>query len=392
MKKFFALFLAFMLIFSLAACGQEDTITSNLTSNISSGESSVLSSDNVISDASSSETVTTSTESNKTSSAELKETKDCAIILELSINPRFQISLDKDYTTISVKPLTDDAIEMLDGFRFYGDESLETIIDSLISLSKNNGISLRNRPVYMNVTFAKKTTVDVEKFTTRLNNITSEMSSKYHAIVKFQLPNELTGSSSKETHSHSFSSATCTEPQKCSCGATNGTKLGHSWKAATCKAPKTCTLCKTTTGSKTDHKYSSGKCIYCGKKEVIDPKTVLKTNKDYYALIDLENGHFNLGVYQFSNSKVICKAMYSTDPSEKINNQTITYKSKKFYPLDIEIIAECVYSFTDTEIIIKEIEVDDPIEYRLAANKDHNLVITYSSDGYAVGTIFELQK
>ena len=42
-------------------------------------------------------------------------------------------------------------------------------------------------------------------------------------------------------HTHSYSPATCTEPQTCSCGATKGKANGHS--------------------------YSNGKCIACGKKD-----------------------------------------------------------------------------------------------------------------------------
>ena len=52
-----------------------------------------------------------------------------------------------------------------------------------------------------------------------------------------------------EPHVHSWSGATCTEPQKCSCGATNGGTLGHAWQGATYTAPKTCGRCGATEGS-----------------------------------------------------------------------------------------------------------------------------------------------
>lgn len=52
-----------------------------------------------------------------------------------------------------------------------------------------------------------------------------------------------------EPHVHSWSGATCTEPQKCSCGATNGGALGHAWQGATYTAPKTCGRCGATEGS-----------------------------------------------------------------------------------------------------------------------------------------------
>ena len=103
-----------------------------------------------------------------------------------------------------------------------------------------------------------------------------------------------TNSSTTNTqHTHTFSPATCLEPQKCSCGATEGKALGHNWINATCSTPKTCSVCKATEGStaghtwksatctlpKTcsncgategyakNHKYSNGKCTACGAKD-----------------------------------------------------------------------------------------------------------------------------
>lgn len=51
------------------------------------------------------------------------------------------------------------------------------------------------------------------------------------------------------THTHSYAPATCTEPAKCSCGATSGNPLGHDWEAATCQSPKKCKRCNATEGS-----------------------------------------------------------------------------------------------------------------------------------------------
>ena len=61
-------------------------------------------------------------------------------------------------------------------------------------------------------------------------------------------------------HTHNFSSATCTAPKTCSCGATEGEANGHNWKDATCTAPKTCTSCNTTDGSTTDHSWIAATC------------------------------------------------------------------------------------------------------------------------------------
>ena len=60
---------------------------------------------------------------------------------------------------------------------------------------------------------------------------------------------------SAATHTHSYSSATCTSPKKCSCGATSGSALGHSYSSATCTSPAKCSRCGATSGTSLGHNY-----------------------------------------------------------------------------------------------------------------------------------------
>lgn len=85
-------------------------------------------------------------------------------------------------------------------------------------------------------------------------------------------------------HTHSYSSATCTTPAKCSCGATKGSALGHNFNAATCTTPKTCKTCGKTEGTAANHSYNNnGTCTKCG--------TVLPEATEYITFNDvfLEN-------------------------------------------------------------------------------------------------------
>ncbi len=70
------------------------------------------------------------------------------------------------------------------------------------------------------------------------------------------------------THDFTYSPATCTEPAKCSCGATNGSALGHQWSAATCKSAKKCSRCSATEGTADANAHvdanKDGKCDLCG--------------------------------------------------------------------------------------------------------------------------------
>lgn len=195
---------------------------------------------------------------------------------------------------------------------------------------------------------------------------------------------------------HSYSNATCTEAKKCSrCGATNGSALGHKWQEATCKAPKTCSLCKATEGNIGNHKYTSGKCIYCGDKQIINPKTGLKKYKDYYCVSADGDGHYTLIIWQFDGT-IICprspKGVYSTNEERKESDDTVTYKGKTYYPVGSGgPLPE--YTLTDTEIILKYSEPEfTGIEYRLIVNYEYDLEVIYSSDStmFKKGDILDL--
>lgn len=91
---------------------------------------------------------------------------------------------------------------------------------------------------------------------------------------------------------HNFSSATCTSPKICSrCGATNGSALGHSYANATCTLPKKCSRCGATTGSALGHNYVNNKCTRCGK---VDPDS-LPVGLDSLYLIDSSSYRYQSG-------------------------------------------------------------------------------------------------
>lgn len=241
MRKFLALILTLTLVCSFSACKKESSSSEMETSSLTTQTASKTDPDN-----------TTSTEN-----TDFVEPKDYAVALQLSINPQFKIYLDKNLKAIKIKPLNDDAIAILSDYRYIGNESFETIVDSLISKGKEKGYVKRNSPVNIGIFYMNKKTVDVEEMNNRLNNLTKAMSQKYNAIVKFKAPSDIgdsTASSNNSTtnsrpstskpsaststptptHTHSFSAATCTAPKACSCGATEGQALGHNYKNGKC--------------------------------------------------------------------------------------------------------------------------------------------------------------
>lgn len=77
----------------------------------------------------------------------------------------------------------------------------------------------------------------------------------------------------KLTHEHDFAAATCTEPQTCYCGETQGESLGHYFAPATCTKPETCARCDATQGEPNGHDFDeatcteSAKCKKCSETE-----------------------------------------------------------------------------------------------------------------------------
>lgn len=194
---------------------------------------------------------------------------------------------------------------------------------------------------------------------------------------------------STPTHTHSFSNATCTEPKKCSCGATDGQALGHKWIDATCKAPKTCSVCKITEGNSSNHVFSDGKCIYCQEMQIINPKKGLKEHADYYEMIDKGDGHFTIWVWNFFDSLFHPTGCYSTNKEWAESEETINYKGKTFYPVGHGGPAPNYYTLTDKEIILKydpEEFADKPEytnqEYRLVVNYEYDLEVIYANGNF----------
>lgn len=78
---------------------------------------------------------------------------------------------------------------------------------------------------------------------------------------------------SVETHTHTYSDATCNQPKTCSCGETEGSALGHKWVEASCTQAKHCSRCNKTEGTTAKHSWKDATytkpktCSSCGATE-----------------------------------------------------------------------------------------------------------------------------
>ena len=240
MKKIFALLMTVSLLFTLAACKSNEKLSSDSSSST-------------------------------TDTVAFAAPENYATVLLVTINPEFKLYLDEQGSVLAVEPVNSDAKSMAnDVENIKGD--LETVIHDIVLAADKGGFVKENATVNFQVTMVKDGTINTDE----ILNIAKEATNKVFvdsektidvnvsvaedALKETVSSNEETSSTNittsaesqttaSQTHKHSYSAATCTEPKKCSCGATEGKALGH--------------------------KYSNGTCTVCGAK---DPNFVSYTS------------------------------------------------------------------------------------------------------------------
>lgn len=102
---------------------------------------------------------------------------------------------------------------------------------------------------------------------------------KVQLVIEYTLPSGIEKTTSTEEilfepHVHTWSEATCTDPQKCTgCGEEQGAPLGHSMTSATCTEGSKCSICGTPNGSSLGHNWQDATeeapktCLRCGATE-----------------------------------------------------------------------------------------------------------------------------
>lgn len=218
MKKLVALFLALTLCLSLCACGKGG----NEGSGAAGGSNAFVKPENY------------------------------ASVLVVSINPEIRLYLDKDSNVLAVEPVNDDAkvvVEKLD----IKDKNLTDAIESIVSVSNQEGFVKENANVKFQITEKKDDSVNTD---TVLNSakqsaekVATELKITVNVQVSININNNTTVNNNvtvnnnitinnNSQHHHNFSKATCTEPAKCACGATQGEPAPHRYVSGACAVCK----------------------------------------------------------------------------------------------------------------------------------------------------------
>lgn len=344
---------------------------------------------------------------------------DYAVVLSMKINPGFNIYIDSKNYVVGLEALNEDAKVVKQNTKS-STADIKSVMKSILTAAKDKGFLKDNAEINLKITELNntqlnpseilndaasavknaanelKTTVTVNTADTTANGNEAQSNSPTESNTEQTASNNASSAtqSTSSVHKHTYSKATCTEPAKCSCGATTGSALGHSWKAATCQAPKTCKTCNITEGAKANHTFENGKCTVCGLLNILNPKTNIKLEEEYVAKVYNtydENSIYAPGIAFYNDGGygegvycLLLEANFSTEIVEGRN--PVTYNGKKYYrqgggmnPAYVEM--------TDTEIVI----TNDTNKIKMVLMGDGNLKVTSSNNkSYSTDTVLSI--
>ncbi len=258
MKKLLAILLTLALVFSFAACGENNPTQT--------GE-------------------------------EFQKPETYASVILLTINPQFRLYLSAEGEVLAVEPVNDDAKSIAKSISVQTG-SIEQVVDNIVTATNNGGF-VKSEDVTVNLSVVEvadetvNTTTVLQKVETATNESFKNLEVTVEVVLTDTEKDQTTSSdesSSEETHEHSFAAATCTSAKTCACGAKEGSALGHNYKdgtcsrcnakdpnytanthkhsfaAATCTSAKIC-ACGAKEGSALGHNYIDGICSRCGAKD-----------------------------------------------------------------------------------------------------------------------------
>jgi len=387
MKKFLALLMAVILVFSLTACrsGSEDLSNGSVP------------------------------QQTNTQTVDFVAPNNYSVVLLASINPQIKLYLDDDGIVLAVEAVNDDAKQIIDSI-IYKDTDYQTVIKMFVSVANSNGYIKDNEKIDFEIIEVKNQNIDTNAILSNAATAAATAADELKIILDTKIidnvddgeeknetnsedgntpsesqPTQNQSQTTTPSHTHTFSKATCTEPSKCACGTTQGSALGHDWQGATCKAPKTCKTCGATEGQKGDHSYSAGKCTVCGASNTLNPKTDLDTSKEYVGNLKVSGDMLIGGALQFDSEACVVVDRYFNSVQTDPNQTPIVFEGKNYYSEGGGPNPH-YFELTDTEIIVKGSfwEGDpDAITIKLVLQGDGTLKVTYSTNSlFPVGCIF----
>ncbi|MBQ2746507.1 MAG: hypothetical protein IJF35_02175 [Clostridia bacterium] len=166
-----------------------------------------------------------------------------ASVITVTINPQFRLYLDKDAKVLAVEAINSDAETVIESLELKN-VSFETAIEKIVTTANDKGYIKADAQISFKVTETKIDEINADEILSTAKTVTNATAAKINITVAVNIDenptadnsssSEVTSYENTPSHTHSFSAATCTEPKKCSCGATDGKALGHNFVNRTC--------------------------------------------------------------------------------------------------------------------------------------------------------------
>lgn len=402
MKRIFSLLLAVILALSLGACKKTNT---------------------------------SSDSSEPTNSSGFVKPDGYAAVLNIKINPEFNLYIDINNKVLGMESVNQDATSFSHEIDANG-KTAESVVQEIVIKSNQKGFLTNNGEISVSVTEMVDEAFDSQALLVSIEGAINTAASSLNITISINISNtdkntettqtesdntstktnsnkptssttvesgknEQSSNTATEKHTHMFSAATCITPQKCSCGTTQGSALGHTWIPATCTTPKTCSVCKVTEGSKGSHIYTNEKCTVCGATNILNPKQHLKIGYEYEYVAKKYYVYSGQDIYapgfQFCNDGgygdgdyycIKIDAMFTNVPDNDIKNRTpVNYNGKDYYRCGAGQ-SPAYLELTDSEIIVSQ----DSMKIKAVLLADGTIKITESTESdYPVGTLFSTE-
>ncbi len=379
-------------------------------------------------------TNTSSDNSEPTNSSGFVKPDGYVAVLNIKINPEFNLYIDINNKVLGMETVNDDATSFSHEIDANG-KTAESVIQEIVIKSNQKGFLTNKGEISVSVTETVDETFNSQDLLVSIKGAINTAASSLNITIVINISNtpdttentqnqssaitptvsnnptssttddssknEQSSNSDTEKHTHKFSAATCTTPKKCDCGSTQGSALGHTWTPATCTKPKTCSVCKTTEGSKGSHTYKNDKCTVCGATNILNPKQHLKIGYEYEYVAKKYYVYSGQDIYapgfQFCNDGgygdgdyycIKIEAMFTSVPDDDIKNRTpVNYNGKDYYRCGAGQ-SPAYLELTDSEIIISQ----DSIKIKAVMLADGTIKITESNESDCpVGTLLSTE-
>jgi len=189
-----------------------------------------------------------------------------------------------------------------------------------------------------------------------------------------------TPTTSNPSHTHSFSIATCTEPKKCSCGATSGSALGHDFTSGVC------TRCGTTNSNAVVWTYEDGGEDYIiktnGKERIKIPCDLGELgiedipNDDYVVTRNIKRTHLKeYNGFVYFHLSFECYDEYVGNAAPSVGGTGAYSSGRGFYSLCLsDGSVKCINSGDDSGLV-----------YYMALGYDGDILYFIANHGYEPG-------